>query len=381
MSQWCAYILGRVNARAILRRPRALRWLALIGVLGSTVVIATALARSRASERDGLPATDAASLISGVQKSDSAGWSGTVVSTLSLGLPRLPGLDGDGGAPVLTSVLSGTHSLQVWYSGADRQRITMVDRNEETDVFRRGRDLWQWSSAQRRALHVVLPAGSLRRPAPTGAATSLTPDALARRALAAIEPTTTVVLEHHGPRVADRPTYGLVLTPRVRQSLIGSVRIAVDASTKLPLAVQVYARSAAKPVVDVAFTSIRFARPSERNFTFTPPFDARVNTVRLAGERDLPTDAFGSAQVAPTSVLIATIGTGWSTVTALRLSPAMLGASRFGVLRAAATPVSGRWGRGALFRSSVLDGLLTSDGRVYLGAVEPAVLYAAASTK
>ena len=49
-------------------------------------------------------------------------------------------------------------------------------------------------------------------------------------------------------------------------------------------------------------------------------------------------------------------------------------------LLGAATPVSGTWGSGRLLRTSLVSVLMTSTGRTYLGAVQPSVLYAAASS-
>jgi hypothetical protein len=49
-------------------------------------------------------------------------------------------------------------------------------------------------------------------------------------------------------------------------------------------------------------------------------------------------------------------------------------------LFAAATPVHGAWGSGKLLRTSLVTVLITDTGRTYLGAVQPSVLYAAASS-
>jgi hypothetical protein len=49
-----------------------------------------------------------------------------------------------------------------------------------------------------------------------------------------------------------------------------------------------------------------------------------------------------------------------------------------GVLLRSATPVHGSWGSGRLLRTSLFSVLLTSNGHMLIGAVEPAVLYAAA---
>jgi hypothetical protein len=47
-------------------------------------------------------------------------------------------------------------------------------------------------------------------------------------------------------------------------------------------------------------------------------------------------------------------------------------------LLASATPVSGAWGSGRLLRTSLVTVLITDSGRMFVGAVQPSVLYAAA---
>jgi len=49
------------------------------------------------------------------------------------------------------------------------------------------------------------------------------------------------------------------------------------------------------------------------------------------------------------------------------------------VLLNAATPVHGSWGSGKLLRTSLFSVLMTSNGKVLIGAVTPAVLYADAA--
>ena len=50
-----------------------------------------------------------------------------------------------------------------------------------------------------------------------------------------------------------------------------------------------------------------------------------------------------------------------------------------GPLLRAATPVHGSWGSGRLLRTSLFSVLITSNGRILIGAVAPSVLYAAAA--
>ena len=70
------------------------------------------------------------------------------------------------------------------------------------------------------------------------------PLTLARRALAAASPTTSVGMGT-AVRVAGRAAYVLVLTPKDATTLVGRVEVAVDATTHVPLATAVFAKGAA----------------------------------------------------------------------------------------------------------------------------------------
>ncbi len=126
--------------------------------------------------------------------------------------------------------------------------------------------------------------------APTGGATSpatpptvpglpdlASPDAVATWALAHVDPTTRVTTTSTD-MVAGRAAYGLVLTPRTADTLVGSVHLSIDARTSLPLAVTVVPRGATTPAVDVRFRSLTLGAPPARVFAFTPPPGATVTT-------------------------------------------------------------------------------------------------------
>jgi hypothetical protein len=260
----------------------------------------------------------------------------------------------------------------VWSGGVDKQRLALLGSTDETDLFRNGSDLWQWTSGDQVAVHATVPAAAESggaaaspTPLPGAAASSLTPAALASRALGALDASTRVVVES-GHTVAHRSAYELVLTPRTSGTKVGSVRISVDGATKVPLGVQVFARHSISPAVDVAFTSIRFARPSDRNFVFTPPANATVHQVNAAS----------AAKASPGRT-----GADWTTVIGLSPGTSMVSSLERGLLLKTLTPVSGRWGKGHLLESSLISVLVTDDGRLFVGAVDPADLYAAAATK
>ena len=353
-----------------MQRHPALRWLVPLGVVCLAGLAAVGVLRARGTS-DTLPKAVPAALVSAVQHNEDAGFSGTVVSQLSLGLPALyalPALAKRNGDASFSSLLDGSHTMQVWYGGRDRQRVALLGAGEETDLFRNGSDLWQWSSSDGVAVHTKLKqhAGLALDEQP---AEALTPASLAASALSALDPDTSLSVDDE-VTVADRRAYELVMTPHSDATKIGSVHVAIDGVTKVPLGVQIYPKGSTSAAIDVAFTTIRFGMPAERNFQFDPPANATVSEV-------------GSQLTAlrtPAAAVAAVTGSGWTTVYRLHAGTKHTGhaavtADAFRDM----SQVSGHWGKGRLVESPMLSMLVTKDGRVFAGAVEPARLYAVAA--
>ncbi|WP_375501421.1 outer membrane lipoprotein carrier protein LolA [uncultured Jatrophihabitans sp.] len=353
-----------MNVPSVLTRHRALRWLVPAGI-GGIVAVASVVLQTDTTQSRGLPRMTPAALLADVQAAPTTGFSGTVLSRVSLGLPELPSLGGGSGDRTpLTALLSGSHTVQVWYGGADEQRVALLGALDETDIFRSGRQLWLWNSSDRVAQHAVLPARPASDPI-ASAAPTVSPSALASQVLAAVSPTTQVQVRT-GERIADRNAYELTLTPRTSATRVASVQISVDASTKLPLAVRVYARGSSSPSIDVAFTSVRFTAPATTFFTFSPPSGAAVRPLEVGAD---------IARMVGTGTRV--VGSGWTRVVELDTRKAVN--VSHGELKQLLTPVSGRWGSGGLLQSSLVSVLVTSKGRIFAGAVDPAALYAAAA--
>jgi outer membrane lipoprotein-sorting protein len=356
---------GLVGPTSIFRQHRALRWLVPACVAGVTALVAGGVFNAQASS-ESLPELTPAALLTGVQTADVPGFSGTIVTKLALGLPELPALGGSDDRTSVASLLTGSHTMRFWYGGVGRQRAALLGTTDETDIFHDGRDLWQWDSDDRVATHTVMPAASTRRPDATPAV-DLTPQQVAHRLLAAVGPSTAVTVEHDR-RVADRSAYELVLTPRDHATRVGSVRIAVDGSTKMPLGVQVFPRGKSSPAVDVSFSHVTFKVPAARNFSFTPPPGA---TVRNGMSADRPSGDLPDGRVR-------TIGSGWTALAEYHASPAQI-TKAAGPVVDRLTAVHGAWGTGRLLDSALVSVLVTDDGRVFAGAVDPSALYAAAT--
>ncbi|MGI8666836.1 MAG: LolA family protein [Jatrophihabitans sp.] len=359
-------------------RRRVLRWLVPVGAAGVVALLASGVLSADA--KPNLPARSAAQLLAAVGNAKVAGFSGTVVEKASLGLPELPSLGGSASSANPLALLTGSHTVRLWYAGENKQRIALLDSLGEQDVFRNGRELWQWNSDTRTASHSTLPSDAVATPRQLPV---ITPDQAARQALAMIEPSTTVSTDH-AALVAGRPAYTLVLVPKDSRSRISSVRISIDGKTLVPLGLQVYARGSDRAAFDVSFTRFSDAVPSDDNFSWRPPAGVTVKQAPLGTQSPVAPGLPGAA-VGGVGAGASTVGTGWTTIVRLTGVPALTelgqpGKQALPVL-GALPAVKGSWGSGRLFQSALICALITDDGRVFAGAVDPELLYQAAAAK
>jgi outer membrane lipoprotein-sorting protein len=382
---------------SIFERNPTLRWAVPAVTAVALVGGGAAVGGLHAIADAGLPARTAAELLVDVQQARLDGLSGTVVQKSDLGLPDLPvaGASGGAGSSNLTSLISGTHTMRVWFAGPDKARMALLGTLGESDVIRNGKDVWVWSSQDKTAQHFVLPAhdaagkskAAARMPSPTDLPTS--PQDAAERALAAITPSTEVTTSGTAT-VAGRSAYELVLKPKEATSLVAQVRVAIDGTEHVPLRVQVFAKSVADPVFEVAFSAVDFARPDAAQFTFKPPpgttvTEKQVDTHAKMGDKP---GAGKTVEPRPSSAdRPKVVGKGWGSVLVAKM-PAPDATAGNGAAAdkdvaqlmkfvALLPKVSGSWGSGHLMAGTVFSVLLTDDGRIVAGAVTPEGLYAA----
>ena len=361
---------------------------------GAVVVVGGVLAGSMisvAQAAPSLPAKTPAQLLAALAaKPATPPLTGTVVETSSLGLPSLPGTSSPGS---LASLLTGSHTIRIWYSDPRHFRLAVPQSMSESDIIRNGGNAWVWESSQNTVTHLVIPADASKSAAQKAKAKAgappMTPQQAANEVLKQVGPTTTVRVDSN-VTVAGQAAYQLVLAPKSTSSLIGQIRIAVDGTRDVPLRVQVFAKGAKSPAAQIGFTSVSFVKPAAANFAFTPPAGATVKTQQLGDERPAGKHARPSGDAS-------TIGSGWlavanlpgsaltDTTKAIGQRPSSgsgLSGDTGAVVNAlikSATPVSGSWGSGRLIKTSLISVLITNNGRVLVGAVTPQVLYSAAA--
>ncbi|MBO0813324.1 MAG: hypothetical protein J2P23_14945, partial [Microlunatus sp.] len=179
---------GAENQGSVRRKP-LLAWVAPLAA-AALAVGGGVLANTTASADPPLPKKTPQQLITAVAGAKVPGLSGTVSETSNLGLPSLPtGGQGPDSSSNFSDLLSGTHTLNVWTSGTDRSRVSLMGTYGESDLIRNGNQAWLWSSKDKTAVHTrftgAVPDSRQQGTMPT------TPQQLAQQTLKAIGPTTT----------------------------------------------------------------------------------------------------------------------------------------------------------------------------------------------
>ncbi|HEX9086304.1 MAG TPA: hypothetical protein VF867_02120 [Arthrobacter sp.] len=379
-----------------------LRWIPAVAV--PAVIAAGVLSGSvPASAGDPLPEKTPQQVLLLIAQHGATSLSGTLEQSSEIGLPDLPKSASGTGSPETAwlELLTGPHTARVYLDGPGKARVQVMDKMAERDAVSNGTDLWLYNSKDNTAAHAQLPADAAGRHSDRPGTT--TPEELADKLLAKLDTSTEVTV---GPdtQVAGRAAYNLVLTPKSDATLLGSIAIAVDGESGLPLGVELKARGQSEPAFSVAYTSLKLEAPDSSLFNFTPPPGATVKEIPLPDHKTdaaQPSDSAAKAAKRPTVT-----GTGWESVlefpagaialpdqassqttapdpaTANPLQPGTAGpgGTRSGaaaLLEQAAVAVPG----GKLVSTSLVNVLILDDGRILAGSVPLERLQAAATPR
>lgn len=387
------------------RQRKASRYVvpvAVAGVAAATIGLVPALA---ASGDPDLPEITAQQLIEKIAASDTQTLSGTFRISTDLGLPSFAGLlpsapSGSSSADPadrLTQLVSGSHTLRLAADGPDRQKLTLLDGSDEYSLIHNGDDVWAYDSKSNEAFHEKAEGAGPGKDAKREKELPGTPKELADEVLKAAGDTTSITVDGTA-KVAGRDAYQLAIRPKQSGSTVESVKIAVDAQTGTPLKFTLASVSGGKPVVDAGFTKVDFGKPDASAFDFKAPKGAKVTEGAaekgahegldkpFGGLGDLGGLGFGDlAEGGPDGKGgFNVIGEGWTTIAKLDSgapAPRTDEAPKEvqGFLDALGDKVSGKFGSGTVFKTKLVNALMTEDGKVYVGAVTPQTLVDAAN--
>ena len=275
------------------RTPRA-RVLGAATVLALVTVAGAGVASVRADDDPVLPPVAADRLLASAIEAVSSpvAISGDVVTTLDLGVPELPApIAGGAGAPAALASFLGDQRWKVW-SSADGLRVAHLLPAREQDLVINREEAWWWDSAKLQAVRLDLAAFRAEAgvpPAASASAPSVDPVTLAGTLIRGVAPCASVSVQGTD-RVAGRDAYVLALIPLSPGSLVGSVRLSIDAETRLPLRVEVRSTADDDTPIAAGFTSVSFEPIDPAMFAFEPPAGADVSDVSdastAAGEEE-----------------------------------------------------------------------------------------------
>ncbi|GGZ52826.1 hypothetical protein GCM10010387_53720 [Streptomyces inusitatus] len=402
-------------------RRRAARYfvpVAVAGVAAATIGLVPALA---ASGDPDLPKISAQELIEKIAASDTERLSGMVKISTDLGLPSIAGLaedflpegagagSGSGAAPEerLARLATGSHTLRVAVDGPDRQKVSILEDSSEYSLIHNAGEVWAYDSASNEVYHAKDDGTPGQRGKASGekAAEELpaTPKDFADQVLKAVGPSTSVTVDGTA-QIAGRDAYQLAVKPRQSGSTISSIKIAVDAKTGTPLKFSINSSAGGKAVVDIGFTKVDFSRPAASTFDFTPPKGAKVTEADELREAEGKPGKDGSAHQEELDKTLEglggalpgglpsggmdVIGKDWTSIAkfggtggaeAEQPADGEVPAEAQNFLDSLGDQVSGDFGKGTVFKTRLINALMTDDGTVYVGAVTPDALVKAAN--
>ncbi|MGW6903832.1 LolA family protein [Streptomyces sp. NPDC054940] len=402
------------------RRRKAARYVVpatVVGVAAATIGLVPAIADSGDPD---LPEITAQQLIEKIAKSDVQQLSGTFKITTDLGLPDLGGLEsslasgamgsgsGDGSSAdpttKLTELASGTHTLRVAADGPDRQKLSLLENAAEYSLIHNGKDIWGYDSKSNEVFHGTAEEPQGEKGKGKTEEVPATPKEFTEEALKAVDDTTSVTVDGTA-QVAGRDAYRLLIKPKQSGTTVGAITVAVDAKTGMPLKFTLTPSSGGAAVIDAGFTQVSFAKPAASTFDFTPPKGAKVTE---EGELDGAASEHGTAKSedelrkefekefggpksegergkAPEGGP-EVIGEGWNSVAVFDTggegvpSGGEVGGDMGGFLDSLGDKVTGKFGSGTVFKTRLINALITDDGKVYVGAVDKDALVKAAES-
>ncbi|MDQ1733635.1 MAG: hypothetical protein QOK10_3794 [Pseudonocardiales bacterium] len=229
-----------------------------------------------------------------IAASAGVGYSGFAESVGGLALPVTGQFDS------LSGVLGDKNQLRVWYRSGSDWRLDRITLLGENDTYRSGGVTTTWSYENAVAeFSVARAAGAVRLPL----ISDLVPPELGRRLLS--EATAGEVSRIGAKRIAGHDALGLRIRPSDLESTIDRVDLWADASTAIPLRVEVFGRDSAQPALGTSFIDFtsrtpapsmtRFVLPAGVTSQFSSPVDL-TDVINRFGDQQPPPRLAGTVR-------------------------------------------------------------------------------------
>lgn len=170
-----------------------------------------------------------------------------------------------------SALLSGA-SGRLWLTNDGRGRIELQHDSGDVQIVWNPQQVTVFDASSYTVYKLALPQSSDQSQTETGTPPTLTD----------VQDFLTKLAEYYdvsGPTptvVANQPAYQASLSPKEAGSLLGSVKLAWDATQGAPLEAGVYATGSASPALELAVKHISYGAVADADVDIAPPPDARV---------------------------------------------------------------------------------------------------------
>ncbi|MFM1994267.1 MAG: hypothetical protein RL537_956 [Actinomycetota bacterium] len=269
-------------------------------------------------------------------------------------------------------LITGEHRVRV-FVGETGMRAQILDRMSQRDLIVNNKEIWTYDSREQVATFASVDEEKVEQGRVSGMqqlekyaaeiGLDLTnPQSVADYVMSQVGDSSEVSVgtDHYK---AGRTAYQLIVRPNSDVSLVDSVVISIDSETAVPLAAAIYSVEQVEPAIEVGFESISFGNQDESLFTFTAPAGATVtNLDEMAKPEVAETDKPAYDGEMPTM-----IGQEWESVLVMPAGEndvlAELQDSQ--LLSSLLKSVAG----GVAFETPIMKVFISSDGRIFAGAV------------
>jgi outer membrane lipoprotein-sorting protein len=298
-------------------------------------------------------------------------------------------------------IISGTHEARIYVDGPDKLRIQILDPMSERSLTVNGDTVWVYDDDKLAAQFMTMDSAELEaKKAEYESENSAeieqriadlpfdinNPAEVADYVLSEASEYSAITVGVD-QNVAGRAAYELIATPLAAETTVDYVSVAVDAETGMALNVKIMAKGQIEPAMELGFTSIDYSTPASAIFEFTPSSDVTVTEMEMPEEFTIdgqtytkeelqaeleskkPTEAEYEelkAQYEAMENKPVVYENGWASVVEMTLSDDMPVEMFESELFSEMTQqVDG----GKIISTSLVNVLITDDGRVLAGAV------------
>ena len=298
-------------------------------------------------------------------------------------------------------IISGTHEARIYVDGPDKLRIQILDPMSERSLTVNGDTVWFYDDDKLAAQFMTMDSAELEaKKAEYESENSAdieqriadlpfdinNPAEVADYVLAEANEYSAITVGVD-QNVAGRAAYELIATPLAAETTVDYVSVAVDAETGMALNVKIMAKGQIEPAMELGFTSIDYSTPAASIFEFTPSSDVTVTEMEMPEEFTIDGETYTKEELQaeleskkPTEAEYEELKAqyeamenkpvvyenGWASAVEMTLSDDMpLEMFESELFSEMTQQVDG----GKIISTSLVNVLITDDGRVLAGAV------------